>query len=85
MSAANTQLGLMATIRIARKPNGDIEVLPMEITYLWCSRPGGLTDSYTVIPVEEFIDKRHLWLNDWDYDKMVSTYERVRKTHNNEH
>ena len=85
MSAANTQLGLMATIRIARKPNGDIEVLPLEFTYLWCSRPGGLTDSYTVIPVEEFIDKRHLWLNDWDYDKMVSTYERVRKTHNNEH
>lgn len=83
MSAANTQLGLMATIRIVREPSGDITMLPLKITHLWCSRPGGLTDSYTVIPVEEFIEKRHLWLNDWDYQKMVTTYERVRKTHSN--
>ena len=85
MSAANTQLGLMATIRIARHPNGDIELLPLEITHLWCSRPGGLTDSYTVIPVEKFLGRRDLWLNAWDYDKMVTTYDRVRKTHNNEY
>ena len=85
MSAANTQLGLMATIRIARHNNGDIELLPLEITHLWCSRPGGLTDSYTVIPVEKFLGRRDLWLNAWDYDKMVSTYERVRKAHTNEY
>ena len=85
MSAANTQLGLMATIRIARHTNGDIEVLPLELTPLWCSRPGGLTDSYTVIPVKKFLGRRDLWLNAWDYDKMVTTYERVRKTHNNEY
>ena len=83
MSAANTQLGLMATIKIARDTNGDIVLLPLELSYLWCSRPGGLTNSYTVIPVEEFIGKRDLWLNDWDYEKMITTYERVRKTHNN--
>lgn len=85
MSAANTQLGLMATITIAREPNGDITLLPLKLTHLWCSRPGGLTNSYTVIPIEEFIGKKHLWLNAWDYDKMVTTYERVRKIHNNEY
>ena len=85
MSAANTQLGLMATIRIVRQNNGDVTILPIEITHLWCSRPGGLTDSYTVVPIEKFLDKRHLWNNTWDYDKMATTYERVRKTHNNEH
>lgn len=85
MSAANTQIGLMATVRIARHPNGDISLLPVELTHLWCSRPGGLTDSYSVIPVEEFIGKRHLWQGAWDYDKMITTYERVRKTHNNEY
>ena len=83
MSAANTQLGLMATIRIARYPNGDISMLPVELTHLWCSRPGGLTDSYSVVPIEKFIGRRDLWLNDWDYEKMVTTYKRVRKTHNN--
>ena len=83
MSAANTQLGLMATIKIVRHPNGDIALLPLELTHLWCSRPGGLTNSYSVIPIEEFIGRRDLWLNDWDYEKMVTTYERVRKIHNN--
>ena len=85
MSAVNTQLGLMATVRVVRKDNGDIEVLPLELKHLWCSRPGGLTDSFSVIPIEEFIGKRNLWLNAWDYDKMVETYDRVRKIHNNEH
>lgn len=85
MSATNTQLGLMITLRIVRESNGDIEILPFELTHLWCSRPGGLSDSYTVIPVREFIGKRNLWSGPWDYDKMVATYERVRKIHNNEH
>ena len=85
MSAINTQLGLMATVRIARHPNGDIELLPLELTHLWCSRPGGISNTYTVIPIKDFIGKRDLWINDWDYEKMVTTYERVRKTHNNEH
>ena len=85
MSATNTQLGLMATIRIVRESNGDINVLPLELTHLWCSRPGGLTQTYAVIPIKKFIDRRNLWLNAWDYEKMVTTYDRVRKTHNNEH
>ena len=85
MSAANTQLGLMATVKIVRNSDGDVDLLPLEITHLWCSRPGGLTDSFTVIVIEEFLGKRHLWKNTWDYDKMITTYERVRKTHNNEY
>ena len=85
MSAANTQIGLMVTVKFAREESGDIRMLPIELTHLWCSRPGGLTDSYTVIPVEEFIGKRDQWIGAWDYDKMIATYERIRKTHNNEH
>ena len=79
MSAANTQIGLMAEVRLARKLNGDIEMLPVKFTCLWCSRPGGLTSSYTVIPVKEFIGKKELWKGGWEYDKMISTYERVLK------
>lgn len=84
MSAANTQVGMMATLQIVRKGNGDIRILPMELTYLWCSRPGGLTDTYTVIPIEEYIGRRDEWLGRWEYDKMVTTYDRIRKTHYNE-
>jgi len=79
MSAANTQMGLMATIRVVRLSNGDLEALPLELEYLWCSRPGGYNDSYTVIPVREYIGREEIWQNKADYDKMTATYDRVRK------
>ncbi len=78
MSATNTQLELMATIRIAREPDGDLIPLPLELEYLWCSRPGGYDDSYTVIPVVEFIGRESEWRNRADYEKMMTTYERVK-------
>ena len=79
MSAANTQIGLMAEIKILREDNGDVKVLPIVFTWLWCSRPGGYCDSYCVLPVEEFIGSRDRWKGAWEYDKMISTFERVRK------
>ena len=79
MSAANTQIGLMAEIKIVREDNGDVKVLPIGFTWLWCSRPGGYCDSYCVLPVEEFIGSRDRWKGAWEYDKMISTFERVRK------
>ena len=80
MSAENTQVELMATVRLARESNGDITLLPIEFTYLWCSRPGGYSYSYTVLPIDEYIGKRHLWKGAWDYDKMIRSYENVRNT-----
>ena len=80
MSAKNTQLELMATVRIVRNTDGKVRQLPVELTFLWCSRPGGFNDSYTVIPVEEYLDKAYLWTGEWDHSNMVSTYERVKNT-----
>lgn len=79
MSAKNTQLELMATLKIVREGNGDIRMLPLEFTYLWCSRPGGYSDSYTVIPVADFAGRRYEWKNGWDYDRMMETYRHVSK------
>lgn len=78
MSAANTQMELMATIRVVKHGDGRIELLPIYFTYLWCSRPGGFGESYTVIPVMHFIDKKDKWAGAWDYDKMITTYKRVK-------
>lgn len=83
MSAANTQLELMATIRIIRQQNGDTCMLPISFTYLWCSLPGGFNDSYTVVPVEEYIGRSDLWHGKWDYEKMISTYNRIKNTTKN--
>ena len=79
MSAKDTQLELMATIRIVLHGNGDVETLPIEFTYLWCSRPGGYNDSYTVVPVADFIGRKDEWLGPWEYDKMVNTYIYVKE------
>ncbi len=79
MSAANTQLGLMATVRAVREGNGDIRLLPLEIKFLWCSRPGGYNDSYTILPVTDFMGRQDEWKNVADYNKMVATYKRVKK------
>lgn len=79
MSATNTQLEMMATIKIVRHCSGDLSFLPLELDYLWCSRPGGFNSSYTVIPIAEYIDRPEAWQNRNDYDKMISTYRRVRK------
>jgi poly-gamma-glutamate synthesis protein (capsule biosynthesis protein) len=78
MSAENTQLELMIEARIVRHGNGDMELLPLELTWLWCSRPGGFCNDYIVIPVEEYLDKAEEWNGRWDYDKMARTYERVK-------
>ena len=78
MSAANTQVELMATMRIVKDREGNCKILPIEYTWLWCSRPGGFRDDYTVIPIEQYIDSKDQWLGQWEYDKMINTYNRIK-------
>ena len=78
MSASNTQIELMATLRIVKTEGGDCILLPIEYTWLWCSRPGGYGNDYTVLPVEEQIDKKSQWQGQWEHDKMMATYSRVK-------
>lgn len=79
MSAPNTQIGMMVTLRFTKDWLGNRNMLEPLLTLTWCSRPGHLTHGYTTIPVKEYIGKRDLWLNPWDYDKMIASYERVKK------
>lgn len=79
MSAPNTQLGMMLTLRFTKDRLGNRNMPEPLVTLTWCSRPGYLTKGYTTIPIKEYVGKRSLWLNPQDYDKMTATYERVRK------
>lgn len=79
MSAPGTQLGLVVTVRLTRDENGDTRMLPPEFIWTWCSRPGGFSDTYTVIPVEDYVGKREEWHGCWDYDKMMTTFEKIKK------
>ena len=84
MSAPDTQLGLTLVVTLIREINGNVRLAAMEPIYTWCSRPGGYCDSYIVIPVEKYKGKKDEWHGVWDYDKMMTTYERVRNIHKNE-
>ena len=79
MSAQNTQVGMMVTLRFTKDWIGNRNMLEPLLTLTWCSRPGHLTRGYTTIPIKEYVGKRDLWLNPWDYDKMITSYERVKK------
>lgn len=78
MSAENTQIELMATLKIVKRHNGSISHLPLEFTYLWSSRPGGYGRHYTILPVKDQIGKSDEWTGRWEYEKMIATYNRVK-------
>lgn len=80
MSSQNTQLELMATVRIVRCQDGTTKVLEPELTFLWCSPPGGFSDNYTIVPIEKYINRRDLWQNIWDFNNMFGSYIRVKET-----
>lgn len=80
MSAANTQVGLIVTLPIVKMSDGSSRVGKPDYTLTWCSLPGRLTDSHVTIPIKDYIGRRSEWLNPADYDKMISTYERIKTT-----
>lgn len=78
MSARNTQVGLMVTLKFAKGPEGARKILPPDYSFTWCTRPGTLSETFSTVPVKEFLDKRDMWIQKGDYDNMVRSYERVK-------
>lgn len=81
MSAKNTQMGLVAELKIERRQNGDIRLLEPEFTLTWCSRPGGFNDNYVILPAKEMLCRETEWKRKADYDKMKTTYDRIINLH----
>lgn len=79
MSATNTRLELMVIARFIKDEDGRTSMLEPELKFMWCSLPGHYNDTYTVLPVDEMMDKRDEWNNPADYDNMISTLKRVTK------
>lgn len=79
MSATDTRIGMMVTLKIAIDTSGGFTMLPLETALTWCARPGAITDSYSTIPVKEHIGKEQLWKRQSDYGNMLASYQRVKK------
>lgn len=78
MSLRNTELGLMIILKIAVTSYGDSYVAGLEAVPVWCSRPGGYGDGYTVLSVREFLDRKEEFRSGYNYTKMKDTYNRLK-------
>ena len=78
MSLRNTELGLMMILKIAVTSYGDSYVAGLEAVPVWCSRPGGYGDGYTVLPVREFLNRKEEFRSSYNYGKMKDTYNRLK-------
>ena len=78
MKLRNTELGLAFRLDIAVTFWGLAFLAGGEAIPLWCSRPGGYGDVYTVLPVKDFIGKREEFRGSWNYDRMMDTYNRLK-------
>ena len=67
------------TLRIVSH-RGKTRVLPDPcLEFLWCTKAGMIDDGYSVVPVEEYAGHPEVWKVAGDYEKMMSTYDSVRK------
>ena len=72
------RLEAMAEVKIA--VNGRLKsVVPSPtFTYLWCTKPGMVESSYSVLPVKEYLGRSDAWKVKDDYNNMVNTYHKVK-------
>lgn len=79
MSAENTRIGMIATIRVTRDYNGDIKVERPELEYTWCTLPGRKCNTHSTVPVKDNIGKKDRWRSEYDYELMISTWKNVMR------
>ena len=81
MSAKNTRLELAVELPVVRnRISGECRVGRPVLHFLWCTLPGKLKDNYMTVEVEGYRGRRDLWKDPEDYDNMMRTLERVRKS-----
>lgn len=78
MSRRDTELGLAYRLDIAVTFWGTVFIAGGEAIPLWCSRPGGYEEGYTILPIKEFLDRQDEFLNKWNHEKMKTTYNRLK-------
>lgn len=79
MSVTNSRLELAVTLRfVSDRVEHTMRMMEPELTFMWCTLPGTLTDSYATIFVKEWANRRDDWLTPSDFDNMMETYDRVK-------
>ena len=72
------RLELAVTLRIENGPDGARMLEPLW-EWLWCTKPGMITDGYTVIRIADYLDRPEAWRRaPEDYDLMLATWRAVQ-------
>ena len=77
MSIENARTGFLAEVCLVRDPLGRLQIAKHRTVWLWCSRAGGFEKNYTILPVEDFKNRRNDFCNPADYDRMMQ-YRRLK-------
>jgi len=78
MSIAYGQIGMVYELRLKRRPDSTIALLPPNIDYWWCARTNKLERNYTVVPIMEYLDKKKEF-KEGQYGKMVREWNAIVK------
>ena len=79
MTVQYGQVGILLVATLVRREDGSIETLPPSVTWLWCGKAGHMEDNYTVVPIEEFVQKPEAFLLRSQYEKMMREYYRIKQ------
>ena len=78
MDRENTQIGIMLRLKLSLdKGSGEKEIVSAEPIYTWCARAGKFINSFTVIPIEEYLHREDEFLSAQEYEKMKREYEKL--------
>ena len=79
MSAKNTQVGLMVKLGVTKNSKGETVMLQPEYVFTWCSLPGRLSSSHTTVKIKDNAGRRDEWEQEYEYDKMMTTYHNIKR------
>ncbi len=79
MSIAYGQVGILLIARLVRFEDGSIETLPPEIHYLWCGKGGLMEENYSVVPIEEYLDRPEAFRQRSQWEKMKREYSVIKQ------
>lgn len=79
MSVPYSQIGILLIATLVRREDGSIETLPPEVIYLWCGRGGYMESNYTVVPIEEYLERPEAFRDRSQWEKMRREYSKIKQ------
>ncbi|MCF0163783.1 MAG: CapA family protein [Bacteroidales bacterium] len=79
MSIKFGQIGMLVELVLTVDDEKVLDVLPPEVTYLWCGRGGLMEKNYSVVPIRDYLDSADHFLVKAQHQKMVREWNELVK------